>query len=159
MSRSTRFALLAVLIAPPSARGQAGLRPSPCTYERCALRLVDSRLVQGIEAKPVETSGGVVPRIPLFESSPDSVRIPYEAFRSHAAAAQGIFAAALAITLIEGITLAVEASHRHLPSTGPILTGLGLDVGLGVATLVQGQRAENELQTAIGRYNAALPDR
>ena len=92
MSRAAHYAVVALLAASSSARGQAGVQQASCTYDRCALRVETvpgtpnaSRLVQGVEARPVETSGFFMPRIPLFDSSPDSVRVPYYAFRDHIA--------------------------------------------------------------------------
>src|SRR5215831_533682 len=150
MSRCKRLALLAVLIAPSSARGQAGLQPSSCTYARCALHVetVHSQLVQGIEGKPVETSGWYRPRIPLLESSPDSVRIPYEEFRTHAAATHGIFAAGLGVSILEAIMIAQDARHRSL-RPAKMLAGMGLDLGVGIAGLVEAKRSADALQTAM----------
>jgi hypothetical protein len=39
------------------------------------------------------------------------------------------------------------------------LPEIGVDLGLGVAGLVEAKRGEDALQTAISRYNSALPDR
>jgi hypothetical protein len=165
VSRYKRFALLGMLIAPSSARGQAAPHPSSCTYERCALRVEavpgspeSAQLVQGIEARPVETSGFFLPRIPLLESSPDSVRIPYEAFRTHAGVAHGIFAVFLGGSIVEAIAFATR-SRTTAPPVSAVLATVGLDIGLGVAGLVEATRSANALQTAIARYNAALPDR
>jgi hypothetical protein len=62
MSHATHCAIVTLLAASSSARGQAGAQQAACTYERCALRveavpgtLNASRLVQGLEAKPVES--------------------------------------------------------------------------------------------------------
>lgn len=158
-------AIPALILVSSTAAAQAGLQASSCTYERCALRVEavpgspdTPRVVQGIEAKPVETSGFLVPRIPLLESSPDSVRAPYYAFRAHLGASRWIFAAALGATIVEAISL-TEHPPAHAPHVLNVLPEIGVDLGLGVAGLVEAIRAGDALQTAVSRYNAALPDR
>jgi hypothetical protein len=159
------LALPTVMLVSSSAAAQAGLQASSCTYERCALRVEAApgspdtpRLVQGIEAKPVETSGFLVPRIPLFESGPDSVRAPYYSFRAHIGASRWILVAALGATIVEAVSVAVHPP-AHAPSVLNVLPEIGVDLGLGVAGLVEAKRAGDALQTAISRYNSALPDR
>ena len=145
-----------------SAAAQAGLKASSCTYERCALRFEavpgssdDSRLVQGIEAKPVELSGFFVPRIPLLESSPDSVRVPYYSFRAHIGASRWILIAAFGASIVEAVSFA-QSPPKSAPN---VLPEIGVDLGLAVAGVVEAKRAADALQTAISRYNSALPDR
>jgi hypothetical protein len=48
---------------------------------------------------------------------------------------------------------------KHRPGGADIVPALGLDVGLGVAGLVETKLARDALETAVGRYNATLPDR
>jgi hypothetical protein len=115
----------------------------------------NSQLVQGLEAKPVEMSGWPVPRIPLFESSPDSVRIPYEAFRTHAAVASGLYVAFVSAAVVEAVLV---AHYRAFPPSGFVPVALGVDLGIGVAGGFEAKRSADALQTAITRYNAALPN-
>lgn len=154
-------ALIALLLS-STAAAQAGLQASSCTYARCALRVEavpgspeTARLVQGIEAKPVETTGFLVPRIPLLESAPDSVRAPYHTFRAYTRASRWIFAAALGASIVEAVSFAGHPS-THAPNILPVL---GIDLGLGAAGIVEAKYAGDALQTAISRYNAALPER
>jgi hypothetical protein len=158
-------ALPTLILASSAAAAQAGLQASSCTYERCALRVEavpgspdTPRLVQGIEAKPVETYGFLVPRIPLLESGPDSIRAPYRSFRAHIGASRWIFVAALGATIVEAASVATHPP-AHAPNVLNALPEIGVDLGLGVAGLVEAKRGEDALQTAISRYNSALPDR
>jgi hypothetical protein len=113
-----------------------------------------SRLVQGIEAKPVATLGLLVPRIPMLESSADSIRRPYLAFRSHAQTSRALWVVGAGATIASGIAFAATepASRRRY-----IVPAVTLDVALGVGALVEGARAYNALTVAIERYNSALP--
>src|SRR5690348_8509620 len=82
----TRYAALAWFVLLPLA-AEAQTSP-PCTYDRCALRIEDAnpefpaRVVQGVEGRPVGSFGLFSPSISLLAAGPDSVRIPYEQFRS-----------------------------------------------------------------------------
>jgi len=160
--RSLLCAAAAVIMSAPLAEGQAVVQASSCSYARCALRLEAdpnvpnlSRLVQGIDARPVATFGLLVPTIPLFVSTTDSIRLPYETFRRHDAAFRVLIGVSLAATLASGAMLG-----SHGPSHGPSFAAtLGVDVGLITAAFVEGSRAASALQTAIDRYNARLPDR
>lgn len=162
MSRVTHYAIVSLLAAASTAGGQAGVQQASCTYERCALRVEAvpgtpkaSQLVQGIEAKPVETSGFFLLRIPLFDSSPDSVRAPYYAFRNHLAASRASFVLGVAAAAVGAISFASQQTPRF----ANILPMTGLGIGLGITGLVETKQAGDALQTAVTRYNAALPDR
>jgi hypothetical protein len=132
-----------------------------CTYERCALRIeadpnvpLASRLVQGVEAKPVATLGLLVPRIPMLESSPDTIRRPYLAFRSRAKASRAIGVVGAGVTIASAIAFASTEPTARERYVVPAVT---LDVALGVGALIEGVRAHNALAAAIERYNSALP--
>lgn len=147
----------AALAVPRIAVGQAQSRT--CTYDRCALRIENSdpqfpaRLVQGVEARPVGTIGLFSGRIPLLESGPDSVRIPYEAFRSRLRTSSVLEALGLATAIAAPIMLG--SSHR----AGPAIALLGAGTIVGVTGLVVGGSAQSQLELAVQRYNDALPDR
>lgn len=133
----------------------------PCTYERCALRLENAnpmfpgRLVQGVEGRPVATIGFFAPRIPVLESSADSIRIPYESFRSRQRTTSVLAVLSLA-TLAAAVPL---AGHSIRGPSSAMWWALGAGTTLGVATLASGVGAENKLDEAIARYNDQLPDR
>lgn len=155
-------AAAALVLAASAARAQTTREQSSCTYERCALHLEADpdlptlpRLVQGIEARPVATHGVFIPTIPLFEASPDSVRLPYESFRHHIGVARGLFGVSL---LAGAASAAVLLSHART-NTATIAATVGIDLGLAATTFVESERAASALETAIDRYNAALPDR
>ena len=144
-------------VAWSNAIAQAGVQAGTCTYARCALHLdampgdpLASRLVQGIEARPVEMSGVFTVHIPLFEASPDNVRAPYRVFQGHERTSREIFVATLVGAAATGVVFAVQRSSSVFPA-------LCLDVGLGIGGLVERKRASDALETAIERYNAALP--
>lgn len=133
----------------------------PCTYERCALRLENAnpmfpgRLVQGVEGRPVATIGFFAPRIPVLESSADSIRIPYQSFRSRQRTTSVLAVLSLA-TLAAAVPL---AGHSIRGPSSAMWWALGAGTTLGVATLASGVGAENKLDEAIARYNDQLPDR
>jgi len=155
----TRFVAVAALVALPLV-AHAQNTP-PCTYERCALRIEDAnpkypaRVVQGIEARPVGTFGLFSPAIPLLASGPDSVRIPYEQFRTrqHLMTAFG----ALSVVSLVAMPLVVHMSSRGPGSTAYYF--LGASAAFGVSALAVGLGARSKLDEAIARYNDRLPDR
>lgn len=155
----TRFVALAALVVLPSAL-QAQSTP-PCTYDRCALRVEDAnpefpaRVVQGIEGRPVGTFGLFSPTIPLLASGPDSVRIPYEQFRTrqHLMTVFG----ALSLASLVAVPMFVHMSSRGPGSTAYYL--LGSSAVFGIGALVAGGGARSKLDEAIARYNDRLPDR
>jgi hypothetical protein len=143
-------------------RAQSASQASSCTYDRCALHVESvpgvpdvTRLVQGIEARPVETRGVFVPRIPLLESSGDSVRIPYEAYRSRRRESAGLLALTVGASVASVFILRSRAPVR--PSNA--VPALGADLALGIAGLVEAKRAQDALDLAVARYNAGLPNR
>ncbi|HYK11368.1 MAG TPA: hypothetical protein VEV39_11255 [Gemmatimonadales bacterium] len=154
-----RVVTIAVLVTLPMVL-QAQDTP-PCTYERCALRIEDAnprlpaRVVQGIEGRPVGTFGLFSPAIPLLASGPDSVRIPYEAFRTR----QHLFTAFGALSLASLIAVPMVT---HMSAHGPgsaAYVMLGTSVAFGAGALAVGLGARSKLDEAIAQYNDRLPDR
>ena len=146
-----RFAALAALVVLPLvAEAQS---TAPCTYDRCALRIEDGnallpgRVVQGIEGRPVD--------LHILALGPDSVRIPYEQFRS-----RGQVTTLFAVLSVASL-LAVPAVV-HMSSRGPGSTAyyfLGGSVVFGASALIAAGGSQRKLEEAIERYNDRLPDR
>jgi hypothetical protein len=147
-----------VLTVPRMAVSQSQSRA--CTYDRCALRIENSnpqfpaRLVQGVEARPVGTIGLFSGSIPLLESGPDSVRIPYETFRSRQRASNILLALGAVTALAAPVVFATNHTHP-----GPAFALAGVGVGFAITGLAVGAGAMSPLELAIARYNDALPDR
>ena len=158
MSNARTTIVVFVLSAVPAvARAQS----TACTYERCALRIeadpnvpFASRLVQGIEAKPVATFGLLAPRILALETSADSIRRPYLAFRSRAQTGRALWVVGTGAMIASGIALmSTESAARRRY----VVPAVALDVSLVVGALIEDARAHNALAAAIERYNSALP--
>lgn len=153
--------VLGVLLSVHPATGSAQTTTRPCTYERCALRLDNSNplapgvLVQGVEGRPVATIGFFAPRVPLFDSSADSIRIPYEAFRSRQRTTS-VLSALSVVSLVAALPLAGNSTRGPKPA---MWWALGAGFTLGVGTLVSEAGAVSKLNEAIARYNDQLPDR
>ena len=156
-----RITALASLIALPLAAQSQGARTPPCTYDRCALRIEDqnpqfpARIVQGVEARPVGTFGLFSPSIPLLASGPDSVRIPYEQFRTRQQLMR-VFGV-LSLASLVAVPMVVHMSSRGPGSTAYYF--MGSSVVFGVSALAVGVGARSKLDEAIARYNDRLPDR
>ena len=163
-TRAARYALGAfamLLFGAPGAFAQGSVSTASCTYERCALRIEPmpdapfvERVVQGIDARPVPTHGLLNLKIPLFEASTDSVRQPYEAYRVHDRASRVLIGTSLVAGIASGVLLASSSTHAST-----LVPMFGIDLGLFTANLIEAARARSALQTAVNRYNAALPDR
>ena len=151
------MALAFLAVSPLSAQTQA----PPCTYDRCALRVENANpvfpghLVQGVEGRPVATLGFFAPRIPLLESSGDSVRIPYEAFRARQRASSVL--GVLSLASFVAAPFVVKRSFSGPGSTVYYVIGAG--AVFGISALVTGAGAGKKLEEAIARYNDQLPDR
>jgi hypothetical protein len=132
----------------PVAIGRA--QAPSCTYERCALRvqhkLTALQLVQGADTRRVAKLGFFVPRIPLLAGAEDSVRIPYEQFRSAHNRAT-VFQALSAVSALTAFAVSIRKHHSNNPT-------LGL-VSLGFATLggINSRISEDRLERAIWFYN------
>ena len=133
-----------------------------CSYDRCALHIEAtpadpfvSHLVQGIEARPVATLGFFASGIPLLASSADSVRLPYETYRSRQRVANVFFGAGVIVTVASGFAL---LSHNTQVSRwgAPVIA---LDLGFWIPAVLQSNRATHALETSISAYNHTLPDR
>ena len=163
--RTVQYALsasAALFVGASGVGGQAAAQGSSCTYARCALRIEATpgdpfvtRLVQGIDARPVTDRGVLIPTIPLFEPTPDSVRQPYESYRVHAAATRALIGASLVAGIVSGAMLA-SPSTSHASRLVP---AFGIELGLISASFIETARAGKALETAITRYNSALPER
>jgi hypothetical protein len=156
MMRQT-LALLILTVPVVAARAQA----PACTYDRCALRIEDqnpdfpARVVQGIEGRSVGMIGLFSSAIPLLATAPDSVRIPYEAFRTRQQLSSVFGALSLA-------SLVAAPFFVHKGFGGPgngVFYFMGASVVFGVTALATGTGAEGKLDEAIARYNDRLPDR
>ncbi|HKV71499.1 MAG TPA: hypothetical protein VJN62_09645 [Gemmatimonadales bacterium] len=155
----TRYAALALFVLLPLA-AEAQTSP-PCTYDRCALRIEDAnpefpaRVVQGVEGRPVGSFGLFAPSISLLAAGPDSVRIPYEQFRSRQRTMTVL--GVLSVASLAAVPFFVHMSSRGPGSTAYYL--LGSSAVFGVSALVVGGGARSKLDEAIARYNDRLPDR
>lgn len=150
--------LVSLVTLPMALRAQGA---PPCTYDRCALRIEESnpefpaRVVQGIEGRSVGTFGVFSPSIPLLASGPDSVRLPYEQFRTR----QRLFTVFGALSLA---SLVAVPMVTHMSSRGPgsaAFVMIGSSAVFGVSALAVGVGARSKLDEAIARYNDRLPDR
>jgi len=154
-----RQTLTALIIAVPSLAAQS--QAPACTYDRCALRIENqnpqfpARVVQGIEGRQVGAIGLFASAIPLLATAPDSVRIPYEAFRTRQQVSSVLGALSLA-------SLVAAPFFVHRSSSGPggtVFYFLGASAVFGVSALAVGSGAQGKLEEAIARYNDRLPDR
>ena len=140
--------------APRPASAQEA-RPT-CVYVRCFLSLQRDppRVVQGAAGTRVAQLGLFAPRIDLLETTSDSARWHYDAFRR----TYNRGAAFKLVGLAAGVGgLIIAAANRH-GSTG---LAVGLAAGalpVGIAGFVFSARAERHLDQAIGFYNRTLPD-
>lgn len=154
-----RLVALAALVTLPLAL-PAQDRPA-CTYDRCALRIDDAnpvfpgRLVQGVEGRQVGSFGLFASPIPLLATNTDSVRIPYEQFRSRQQLTS-VFGV-LSLASLVAAPFVVHMSSRGPGSTVYYLLGSG--AVFGVSALITEASARSKLEEAVDRYNDGLPDR
>jgi hypothetical protein len=71
------------------------------------------------------------------------------------AVVRGLFVVFLGAVAVEATSV---VHYRTGPPSSFLLAAIGVNLGLGVVAGAEGNRAGQSLQTAIARYNAALPD-
>jgi hypothetical protein len=131
-----------------------------CAYVRCALRIEDHgigrtpRLVQGVEARTVAKIGLFAPRIPRFETSRDSVQVPYQAFRQHLNSSGVLLIVGSAVALSSAIFMK-QTVHGH---PGAFIGLLSVGTGISVAGIAVRAGGKHDLERAVSRYNDALPN-
>ena len=161
--RLLSFVLAALLLSNAPAAGQDPSLPnaaSACTYDACALRLEQRRLLRGVQSQPVFTLRlWGAPRLRPHVASSDSALAYAAEFDRHYTAGTrfgllGLLGAAVAGALYTNSEGAADLSDREvIVQLGVVAVSLGL-------TLYGGRRvnrAMRDLSRAIWWYNRELP--
>ena len=160
--RVLSFVLAVILLASAPAAGQEPSLPnaaSTCTYDACALRLEQRRLLRGAEGQPILSLGtwGAPSLRPHVASSDSALAYAAEFDRHYTVGTRvgflGLLGAAVAGALYASYDSALSSDRPVVVPLGVVAVSLGLTVYGGRRM----DRAMRSLSRAIWWYNRDLP--